>query len=443
MVNALEPNGSIPWHLGPGESSDQPESALLASDPVAFFREGYRRHGPVFLARFRGATWTVIAGMDANDFAFRNADAWSFEQSVPGFREQLGHTHVTQLDGKPHVRKRRLLKPGFSAEAMGRLVGLIAGEASRCAAAFPVGTPFNLFPALLETFIRFNSRTQLQVDLSPEWLEKCARFEEDLMFGINVSADREDYFRANSYCSLKLEVFGFLDELVQRRLAGERAADNLQAILDEEAPGFEPLDAGELRSVAYLLLIAGIENTAKLVLKVLERLATTPDWLEEVRAEVSAAGQTSFAGGMGAFPKLRATLLECERLHPGSVALTLVSARSFELGGQEIPVGTRVLHAHTLPHFLEEIYDDPFAFRPSRWLSHEYPKKAHATFGSGTHACLGMNVTRIHSPLILAELIRRYEFVPQYPAEFTNRLGDGRCQHRPEALITLRPRTGA
>jgi len=439
MVNSLERTGSIPWHLGPGESSDQPESALLASDPVAFLREGYRRHGAVFLTRFRGGTWTVIAGMDANDFAFRNADAWSFEQGVPGFREELGHTHVTQLDGKPHVRKRRLLKPGFSAEAMGRWIATLGAETTACVSAFPAGTPFNLFPALLETFIRFNSRTQLRVDISPEWLAKCARFEEDLMFGINVSADRQDYFGGEHYCSLKLEVFRYLDELVQLRLDGQRAEDNLQAILDEEAPGFEPLDAAELRSVAYLLLIAGIENTAKLVLKVLERLATTPDWLAEVRAEVSASGAGAFATGMGAFPKLKATIMECERLHPGSVALSMVTARAFELGGHEIHGGTRVLHAHTLPHFLEEIYDEPFAFRPSRWLTREYPKKAHATFGSGTHACLGINVTRIHTPLILAEVIRRFDIALHYETDFTNRLGDGRRQIRPENPVTLTP----
>lgn len=440
MVNALEPSGSLPWHLGPGESSDQPESGLLVADPVAFFREGYRRHGPVFRTRFRGATWTVIAGLEANDFAFRNADAWSFEQSVPGFREQLGHTHVTQLDGKPHVRKRRLLKPGFSAEAMGRWVGAIAREASVCTAGFPTGTSFNLFPHLLESFIRFNAKTQLHVDLTPEWLSKCARFEEDLMFGINVSADRHSYFSGQDYGSLKQEVFDFLDRLVQRRLDGEKAEDNLQAILDEEAPGFEPLDAAELRSVAYLLLLAGIENTAKLTLKVLERLETDPVWLAAVREELAASGGGgSMAGGMAAFPRLKAAIQECERLHPGSVALTMHAARDFEVCGHEFTAGTRVLHAHTLPHFLEEIYEEPFAFRPARWLEKEHPKKAHATFGSGTHACLGMNVTRIHTPLILAEMIRRFQFQAHYVPDFTNRLGDGRCQCRPETPVTLLP----
>ena len=439
MVHALEGGGSLPWHVGPGESSDQPESRFLIDDPIAFFREGYRRHGPVFQTRFRGATWTVIAGQEANDFSFRTADAWSFEQSVPGFREELGHTHVTQLDGKPHVRKRRLLKPGFSAEAMGRWVGAIGREAAACVGELPVDRPFNLFPPLLEGFIRFNARTQLRVGLTPEWLSKCARFEEDLMFGINVSSDRHAYFSGPGYGPLKQEVFGFLDSLVQRRLDGHREDDNFQAILDEEAPGFEPLDAAELRSVAYLLLIAGIENTGKLVMKVLERLAASPQWLPAIRAELASADGGAFAGGMAAFPTLKAAILECERLHPGIAALALHTARDVEVCGHEIRAGSRVLLAHTLLHFLEEVYEDPFAFRPDRWIGREMPKKTHATFGSGTHACLGMNVTRIHTPLILAAILKRFDVVLHYAPDFTNRLGDGRCQCRPETPVTLVP----
>jgi cytochrome P450 len=112
--------------------------------------------------------------------------------------------------------------------------------------------------------------------------------------------------------------------------------------------------------------------------------------------------------GMGAFPRLKATLMEMERMFPAAPILSRVVEIPFQFSGFELPRGTRVLHLQTLPHFLEEVYDEPYRFDPSRWIDREYPKKAHGTFGGSTHICLGMNLVRIHSPVAIANLLRDY-----------------------------------
>ena len=88
-------------------------------------------HGPIVRTRDRGDDWVAIAGIEANDFFWQNTADWSYELAGPGFRDQFGPTYVTQLDGAPHLRKRRLLKAAFSAEAVGRYVPAIAREAAR------------------------------------------------------------------------------------------------------------------------------------------------------------------------------------------------------------------------------------------------------------------------------------------------------------------------
>jgi cytochrome P450 len=84
------------------------------------------------------------------------------------------------------------------------------------------------------------------------------------------------------------------------------------------------------------------------------------------------------------------------------------AAENVEFEGYQMPKGTKVLHLHTLTHYLEEIYEEPHRFKPWRWIEHEYPKKAHGTFGGSTHICLGMNLARIHMPIVMANLIRNF-----------------------------------
>ena len=61
-------------------------------------------------------------------------------------------------------------------------------------------------------------------------------------------------------------------------------------------------------------------------------------------------------------------------------------------------------------HYNGEIYEDPFLFKPTRWLANDYSKSAHGTFGGGSHICLGMNFSRIQMPLITGYLLSNYDF---------------------------------
>ena len=138
----------------------------------------------------------------------------------------------------------------------------------------------------------------------------------------------------------------------------------------------------------------------------------------------------SFRSGLRDYPRLKATIMEVERLQPGALRLARVTAEEIELLGCKIPADTLVFHNHTLCHFLEEIYEDPFAFKPQRWLDGEYPKKAHGTFGGGTHFCLGTNVTRVHAPVILTNLVKNYGLELKFQPDFRHVVDLGGAFHR-------------
>jgi cytochrome P450 len=415
--NATE-SSSPPLHLGPGESGSEPDSPQLLADPVDYFTSGYRSQGPVFRTRYRGADWVTIAGIEANDFFWQNTSDWSYAEAGPGFRDQFGPTYVTQLDGAPHLRKRRLLKAGFSAESVGRYVAVMARETDRFLQERNGWSDDadEWIPALL---LSLNKATLLQTHLSHGEMRDAIRLEGELIYGVGVSASPAEFFARPGYADLKARVFASVERELKARKEGKSVPDNLQALLGQDPGNLEPLSPEELRHDAYMLLVAGIHNTAKLLTRILERLDQDPAWVEQLRLELVGYGPDSFASGMGRFPKLRATVLEGERLHPGATFLKRRPLRDLSFAGRRIGAGSRVMQAHTLPHFLPEYYPEPMAFRPARWLDTSGPpRKALSDFGGGSHICLGMNLTRIQVPIVLAQILLRYDWHLAYAPSF-------------------------
>jgi len=416
---------AIPLHAGPGETGTEADSPQLLHDPVGYFTGGYRAHGPVFRTRYRGFDWVTIAGIEANDFFWQNTQDWSYERAGPGFRDQFGPTYVTQLDGPAHLRKRRLLKPGFSAEAVAQYVPVMARETARFLeerSAWSIDAN-EWVPALL---LSLNKATLLRTELSQEQMRDAIRLEAELIYGVGVSASPREYFSRPGYPELKARVFALVERELAARSDGRRAPDNLQALIDQDPGNLDPLTREELLNDAYMLLVAGIHNTARLLTRILERISQDPPWVEELRAELADSTPDAFSRGMSRFPKLRATILEGERLHPGATFLKRRPIRDLAFAGHTLEAGARVLQAHTLPHFLSEYYADPLAFRPRRWLEAQPPqRKALADFGGGSHICIGMNLTRVQVPIVLAEMLRRYDWTLGYAPSFALQVDAG------------------
>ncbi len=369
--------------------------------------QAYRRLGPIYQLQFRGERHVVIAGMEANEAAWRNPDQWSYQEALIPFREIMGPSHVTQLDGEPHRRKRRNLRNGFAMSAVARHLPVIDAvlreQFSRAC-----GQPVRLHDFFMTALTQANSRTVLHCELDDEALAHFIAFEEEFISGTILGEARHAHYARPSFVAHREFVFGFLRELVSRRLAGETQPDSFQDMITDRRERGEPVELDELIPEAYLLLMAGTGNTAKMLNCGLQHLLGNPGWLGLLEEELSSYRVDQFMAGMGAFPRLKATLMEMERMFPAAPVLSRVVEIPFQFSGFELPRGTRVLHLQTLPHFLEEVYAEPYRFDPSRWIDREYPKKAHGTFGGSTHICLGMNLVRIHSPVAIANLLRDY-----------------------------------
>jgi cytochrome P450 len=62
-----------------------------------------------------------------------------------------------------------------------------------------------------------------------------------------------------------------------------------------------------------------------------------------------------------------------------------------------------------LLHHREDLYPDPHAFRPERWVGHKPGTYEWMPFGGGTRRCLGAALAMAEQRVVLREMARRLE----------------------------------
>ncbi|OJD13545.1 hypothetical protein AJ78_06005 [Emergomyces pasteurianus Ep9510] len=85
--------------------------------------------------------------------------------------------------------------------------------------------------------------------------------------------------------------------------------------------------------------------------------------------------------------------------------------KSFNCHGYVIPAGSDLGMTAYLIHLNEDIYPEPMAFKPERWLEQGKRLERYLVpFSGGPRACLGNNLARAELFLILALVFRQFDF---------------------------------
>jgi retinoid hydroxylase len=207
------------------------------------------------------------------------------------------------------------------------------------------------------------------------------------------------------------KIFRFLGGIIDARARSPVAREDILSLVMAAHPKDDPpIPRQELIYDLSQLIMGGSTTTSQLILWTLIFLDRNPAWTAELREELSSWDPDKFTG-MASYPKLRATLLEMERLRPPATIIQRVTARSFVFKGYEIPKGIRVAHLQVLAHYLPESYENPLEFNPRRFLDNPAlpQKNVHGIFAGGAHACVGQPLVRVLSPLLVANIVTHYD----------------------------------
>ncbi len=400
-----------------------PTQALL-NDPLTFHIEPYRHLGPLYRFRHVTTMTLVMAGTAANDFVWHNSELWSYNQRMKCFREGFDDTCLLQLDGEPHQKKKRHFLHGFKHADLIRHIPAMSQVLAQALATLPDGRHDDLRQLCKRLTVAMTCQSMLQLPLPPELDTKIDSFSDQLLFGDSLGILRHLWYRRPSYQRLRQDLIATIQHMLDLRAANPPAEDDiLSLMLKAHLPDEPAITRQELALDILFLLQGGTETASQLIVWSLMYIYQHPEWLAALREELQSWSPERFTN-MNDWPKLKATILEVERLRPPVPYFILLPTRDFEYEGVQVPKGTPVFHAAALPHFLSEIFEEPLVFNPQRFLGDSRQLlRVQATFGGGRHFCPGLPLAHLKLPIAIAHILTTYDLIFERPLSFRPELG--------------------
>jgi len=330
----------------------------------------------------------------------------------------LGERSVLLLDGPEHLRHRRLLLPTFHGEQLRSWADAIREATDLEIDSWPIGEPFPIFTSMQALTLRVIIRVVFGYPPGPEanelqrrlraMIEPVARPRGLLLaqllarFGARGERRAVTRFEAQRVA---------VDELLYAEIARRRGeadlaerTDVFSALLLATDDRGERLSDREVRDELVTLLLAGHETTAV-------GLAWTFDLLLHSPAVLTQAIE-------GDDEYLDAIVKESLRIRPVIPGVgRVVRGEPFRLGGYEIPVGFEINPSIRVIHRRADLYPEPNAFRPERFLGPDPPDTyTWIPFGGGTRRCLGASFALTEMRTVLRRVLDRAVLRPADPA---------------------------
>jgi cytochrome P450 len=343
----------------------------------------------------------------------------------------VGANSVILLDESAHLGQRKLMLPAFHGEKMQRLSGLMREVTGREVERWPRGEPIALHPRLQALTLEIILRAVFGLDSGERLDAMRERLRGILQFGARPASTLPVLQRGRAWREFERgrdEADAMIYEMIDERRADDADTerdDVLAMLLEARHEDGSPMSPLELRDELMTLLVAGHETTASELAWAFERLTRTPEVLARLAEEIDSGDDDAY---------VTATVQETLRRRPvlPNAAPRLVK-QPVEVGGWRYEPGVALIADAYLVHHDPDVYPDPYAFRPERFLDEQPGTYTWIPFGGGRRRCLGASFALLEMKIVLREVLARNELAPATPeAEGARRRS-----------ITLSPKAGS
>lgn len=371
-----------------------PYDYAFHEDPYPLYRR-LRDEAPVFHAE-RDDLWVVSRHADVfdvlrDDAAFSNRMGVSLDASAwsPDAHRVMS---FLALDGQRQTRLRRLVSAAFTPRRVKELQPQIQRLTEHyLERTFAAGAEHG------EADWIADFAGKLPMDVISEMMGVPEPDRDEVRRLADLVVHREDGVRDVPPAGMEAagELITYYAGMVKERRAAAAEAGDLTAALTVAEIDGDRLTDGEIIAFLFLMVVAGNETTTKLLGNALYHLSAHPEQKAEVLANPDDP-ETLVT------PWIEETL----RHDTSSQMLARYVVDDVEMHGTTIPAGAKALILLGSANRDERVFTDPTVYdvhRPKSELGQIL------SFGSGKHFCLGANLARLETRVVLNELVRRVE----------------------------------
>jgi cytochrome P450 len=383
-------------------------------DPLSVMNAGHCQYGPVLRMTIDRAE-TVMVGTETGLSELFTAERGQLEVSNTALVHDLFGRAVFNLAGDGHVEARRRLRTALSGRALSGYIGPLLAVCAPVTDLWAKQSVADLYVVSRDITHMMSARVLLGI--APDERD-AAVFAAD--FGRFVAATdvytaRRRFTTARYWAGRRAR--GRLQPLFARRAASAAPGADPGSALPALAAAFDdaPSQVGPLADHLLALLIAARETTASLLTWCLIELARNREHAERATLEAHAAmADPGLLVRQDALPFLRAVLAETQRMHSPNLLSVREAVCPVELGGYRIPAGMRVAYSPSAGHFDSEVFPQPQAFEPGRFVAGTVTRARLRAFGGGAHACLDRPLAELMTLIVVVCALS--QGLPRIPA---------------------------
>ncbi|MDQ6606651.1 MAG: cytochrome P450 [Actinomycetota bacterium] len=414
------------------------QTAQFARSPLESSLAARRRFGDVWQTQLltRDTAFVMTSHPDHVKSLMTAApdDAPSLTGESP-LRPILGPSSVLTLIGERHMRQRKLLLPPFHGDAVARYVEMIERVVQRELNDWGVGDTFPLAVRMQAVTLEVIMSGVFGIELgvarrSPEYRmrETIRRFLKATTTPLEPLAELQNFGHHEPRGIMKA-VLAVVDRRLYAVIRARRASapaerhDILSLLLQARDEQGRPLTDQELRDELMTLVLAGHETTANSLAWTFERLLRTPAAYARLRELVRDGNGDAY---------IEATIHEGMRVRPVIPAIGRLVKRPWQLGEYVVPADTAVAISIVALHHREDVYPDPYTFRPERFLGDKPGTYTWVPFGGGIRRCLGATLAMAEQRVVLRAIAARVDLEADDPAP----------EHPRQRNVTMIPHRG-
>lgn len=305
--------------------------------------------------------------------------------SGPGLGYEGTGFMLTDMDGQPHIRQRKLISSGFTPRMTRRLEDL--------AREWAVKIVDNALARETVEFVQ-DVAYQLPMHMIADILG-IPKEDRDWLFALTndmlLCIDPQHPVPESQREILAAQIFGYGQKIAAKKRAAPE--DDVLSLLVTAEDELGRLNDLELDAFFMLLTVAGSETTRNAISSGLQQLLADPEQLEALRRDPSL---------------MKGATEEIIRWSSPVAYFKRMVAADTEIAGVPIAKGERVTLWYPSGNRDEAFFEDPFRFDIRR------TRNEHMSFGGGgPHFCLGAHLARREITILFEELLKRTSHIEQ------------------------------